>query len=326
MIDVEIKYKSQYANIFLSLFYAILITQIPWDILKGVGFTDLQNYINRFNELASFGDSYINISGTFLGFFVSEGLWSYLLLGFARLDFDAGFSLSIISFLCSFTVCAYVLSKSKWYFSIFLLVNPLLVDLFLSQQRSALAFSLFLIALMNRRISIFIVIFCIAIFIHTASILLFSLYFISNFLVKKIKVTSLKSINMRSLIVFTLFALTVAIGKDIVLTFINDRRGGGIGESVSLAYASFWFFALAVVVILCKTKNLIAVQICISLLVLFCISTLFGQYSARYLSFGYPFLIVCVSHLKGAYSPIFFMLIIFYQFIQWIYWWAFFIN
>lgn len=308
----------QLRNVIVSIVYSLFVTQLHWGEIRGYGFTDLENYLYRFNELSLYGSSIINSTNSLIGLVTSEALWAYLLFFMSKIGFDATTALNTISFICTFIVSFYILKNSKWYISVLLIINPILIDLFLSQHRSALALTIFVFSIQRSNKYIQFSLLFLSCFIHTFFFALSFIYLISQYIDYRLK--KQKLIQVTNFFVFLTLSLSIVLGKDILLSLLNDRRAGGIGESVSFLYASFWLFVLLIISTLCNPLLNRAISLSVALLMLFSITTLFGGYSARYLTLAYPFIIVSVSSIKSVYPIVFFMSIFLYQSVQWIFW------
>lgn len=307
-------------NCLIAVLYALLITNIPWDVIRGVQFEDYLNYIQRINDLKSVGASYINPKGTMLGALTSESLWGYLLLAVANSSIDPSYFLGILSFVNLSVIAYFVLKNIPTIAGIVLLTNPLMIDLVMSQHRNALVVSLLICAIITDKKFIYYLSAAISPFIHTASLIIFPGYLFCKIIGANFATNNF--FQKKTIVIFTGFILGFAltIGREFLLESIGDRRTGHSAGSVSFLYASFWYFLLASLLIFHrKTCNPIF-YFSIFNLVIFTWLTLFNAYSARFLTIAYPFIIICIFNLKKDVRLLLLALLIFYQSAQWYFW------
>ena len=293
---------------------------MPWESLKGISFEDLQNYIDRMAQLEVYGESYIIDSGSYLTNFAKEIGWGYLLLSLTFVFDDYRLALFCVSFFCCFVIATYVLRKTNHIVASILLINPIFVDLLLSQQRSALAFSIFLVSLAYRNNLIIFLLFLVALSIHLASLILFAFLVIVN-LLNNVPFHRREVIkrNVLSFVAVLVLSFSMYILKDIFLGYIGDRRVGDSADSVSMAYSLFWYASLVCLVFFSSRTDRDS-MLAIFFLGVFTVSSLLGEYSARYLSFSLPFLIVALPKLTQGVREFWLVVFLLYAFIQWIYW------
>lgn len=316
-MSIKIDLVSRYTVIVFLIFIVFLT---PWESLKGVSFEDLQNYIDRMVQLDVYGESYIIDSGSYLANFAKEIGWGYLLLLLTFAFDDYRLALFCVSLFCCCVIASYVLRKTNHFVASILLINPIFVDLLLSQQRSALAFSIFLISLAYRNTLIIFLLFLLALSVHLASLILFAFLVIVNLLnnVPFQRREVLKR-NVLSFVAVLVLSLSMYILKDIFLGYIGDRRVGDGADSVSIAYSLFWYASLVCLVFFSSRTDRDS-MLAIFFLGVFTVASLLGEYSARYLSFSLPFVIVALPKLTQGVREFWLVVFLLYAFIQWIYW------
>ncbi len=309
----------------LALLLSFVFTLLPWEEIRGVGFEDYRNYVERIYELGLYGESYLNPSGTILGALTSELLWGYFLLVIAQLGLDPDIFLWSLSFFMVFTVSLFLLKHIHPLLVLLFLFNPLLVDFFMSQHRNALAFTLLLWAIIvgPRHTLMFLVIAIISVFIHTSSILIFPVYYLGWLLAKKYKGVNFKLYT--SFLAFS-FAITVVAGKALVLTYFGDRRADIDGDAVSLLYSFFWFLLLPMLLFFYHGNKTAFFSFVVFNLVIFILFTIVGDYSSRFLVIQYPFLLIALAGIKGSAGFMLFSFLFIYQSVQWVYWFRVFIG
>lgn len=150
-----------------ALIYACLLIAIPWSTVRGEPFFDLTVYIQSFDAGAY--DYLDQLEG--LAYFFSEPLWRQFVGALTAVVGDVETAFQCISFSTS-AVYAYVMLRAHPMTAIFL-PGPLLIDLLLSQVRSAVAGALFLVALLAGGAFLSIGLLAVASLVHSAALLLF---------------------------------------------------------------------------------------------------------------------------------------------------------
>ncbi|WP_163131687.1 hypothetical protein [Agarivorans sp. Alg241-V36] len=305
----------------LAFLFTVLVFLVPWVELRGAGLADLANYIYRFNELKVYGSEFINPDNSLIGYFTSEAAWAYLLLLLSKTGIEAKTAMFAISFFCFLCISSFVFVRVNKLYAALLLVNPLLIDLVMAQQRSALALSLFLLAIPRANQHLKAMLFVMGVFTHAVFLFMSALYYLSKLLSQREREES--SNQFYTLAVIVVVAAVFIFGKDVLLALLGDRRAGVSGKSVSFLYAAFWIVALFYVAAFHKEVPYYHTYMCLFFLTLFLFATLSGQYSSRYIALGYPFFIVTMGSFERNKSLVLFLGLLMYQYLQWIYWWGF---
>lgn len=305
---------------FIAILYALIITSIPWDIIRGAQFEDYLNYIQRINDLKGVGTSYINPRGSILGALTSESLWGYLLLAVANSSINPDYFLTAMSLITLSTISYYILRNTPVMFGVILLTNPLMIDFVMSQHRNALAISLLIYAIMVDKKFIFCLLATVAAFIHTASLVIFSGYLFCEIISKNNITNKFFLKKTITIIAGIAIGLALTLGRELILGSIGDRRVEYNAESVSLLYASFWFLLLAALLLFYKKKYDPIYYFTILNLTTFTLLAFLNTYSVRFLAIAYPFIIICIYNLKKNFPILLFALLIFNQAIQWYFW------
>ncbi len=201
----------------VSLIYASVLVLMPWEVIRGEPFFDLQVYKDSFD----FGtyDYLDQLEG--LPYLFSEPLWRFIIATLTDYTGHISTTLSIVSFFVS-AIYVYVTLRINKYLAFFLLA-PLLVNLLVSQVRSAVAGALFLLSLYYANTFVAIFLFIFSFFIHSASLLVFGLFIVSvllnKFSVRYPNIVKLLAITI-SIVIPLVFALTYIN----ILDYIGDRR------------------------------------------------------------------------------------------------------
>jgi hypothetical protein len=217
----------------------------PWDFISKDGFPDFDNYVLNFDYYISAGSSRIEMYelSTLIQFFTHEVLWNELILALHGITGDSAISLRLVSFFILFTFCLFLLRKVGFLYALLFLINPSVIDVAMSGIRNGLAWSLILIALWGRSELIKICLFVVALFIHSSSMALLILYYLTRTAAHYFKERWLLFIGLMSGIGIGL-GLTVL--NEMVLGAIGDRRSGAeyVVGGDSFRLAAIWMLLL----------------------------------------------------------------------------------
>ncbi|NOI82327.1 hypothetical protein F0237_16790 [Vibrio tubiashii] len=307
----------------ISLLLSCFVVFMPWPEIRSFPFVDIVNYVVRYNLIIEngFGFDFIQ-TGAIREYVFAEVSWAYFLYLAGKFSIPPYLALHTVSFLCCFLISWFTVSRVKNLAYVLLLLNPLLIDLVLSQQRSALAFVIMLVAIAcyQRHKVIFLFLFCAAFSVHMSSLILFSFLTLAM-LFNRTRCHENENVN--TLIIFLAIlvgALVVVGGQDAVLALLGDRRAYGSAGSQSLLYSSVWGALLVLFIAFSKQEKNGLFYFTISLLSLFVISTLFSTYSSRYLAFAFPFILISLSDLRSEIRLPFMGIILTYVLLQWSLW------
>lgn len=230
-----------FLSIVLSICYATVVVIFPWELISKDGFPDFYNYILNFDYYVATETSIFNLRelSTVIQLFTHEVLWNELILSLHKITGDSAVSLRIVSFFILFTFCLFLLRKVGLTYSLLFLINPSVIDVAMSGIRNGLAWTLIVIALWCRSEIIRFCLFVASIFIHSSSLVLLIMYYLTRTASNYFKERKLLLIGIISGVGFGL-ALTVL--NEIFLGAIGDRRSGSEyvvgGDSFKLA--SIW--------------------------------------------------------------------------------------
>lgn len=234
-----------FLSIVLSICYATVVVIFPWELISRDGFPDFDNYIQNFDYYISAGTSRVELYGlsTVIQFFTHEVLWNELILTLHGFTGDSAISLRIVSFFILFTFCLFLLRKVGFIYSLLFLINPSVIDVAMSGIRNGLAWTLIVIALWGRSEIIRFCLLVVSLFIHSSSIVLLILYYLTRTAANYFKERTLLFIGLSAGVGFGL-ALTVF--NEMVVGAIGDRRSGAEyvvgGDSFKLA--SIWLLLI----------------------------------------------------------------------------------
>lgn len=317
MMNVDIGHIKKH---FYPFFFAIFVILIPWEDLQGFKFIDLNNYrIYFLFEKPVY--EYANFSNLF-DYVKREALWHYLGFFFVKdIGVNVDLYLGMISFFCLYVFSWFVL-KYSCLPNVFLLFNPLVVTLCMSQLRSAFAVSLLFVAYQIDNVYLKLL-FCISsIFIHTSvSIFLFAFFYI-KFFVHKFK-------NNKFALCLIIFVLSICISlsigsfRAVILGFIGDRRASYVDASSSVMYMSCWiifffFYLFQEKIFFQNVINSYSFMI-LSIVV---VNIFTGGYSTRFLALFFPIIVISIYNLK-MFKFFSYEIYFIYSFFQWFYWMKF---
>ncbi len=308
-------------------FLAILFTAYPWENFAG-GFVDRAVYKNYFLYEVSVLD-YKKFT-TFFDYVTNEYLWHFVIKNLiAYIEIEWVFL--AISLFAAVVFFNFIVTQHG-FIALAFLINPLIVDLFFSQLRLALAFAILLFAyqLTNRYILAFCAV--VAAFIHTAVLLFVLIFFIAR-LVSRFNFIILISSSSESdaskyfkyAILFSaglLISLLLGPLREPLLSIVGDRRATYSPDMTStLAYTSLWLLLLPV--FLLQTEKWFKSEIncfatIITTLVVFCY--FFSTYGTRFLAAGLPMIICAIMDMDEPWKAISLIAITGYMILQWIYW------
>lgn len=306
--------------IILSFIFASIIMTVPWEKLNGAPFRDKLVYLNY----AQYGVNRLNYVSfdTFYSYFFNEWLWHYIVLNVEKYTSYTYFFNSI-SFLSLFSMSFYLLKRHRVY-SLILLINPLVIDLVMSQYRISLAMSLILLAIhMKSKSRIRIVLIFIASLIHT-SVLLFIFTYCTILLIWRL--FGHKPKIYLSLLIFLGMSISIILSGavNIILEGLGDRRAEYAIDSLSssISYLSFWILNFFILIYFFSKHRVKNMNQSLSLVVLseIAFNVIFGGYSTRILSVMFP--VIMSTNLDTSVYQKFLILMFFsiYSYLQWIYW------
>ncbi len=292
-------------------FISLIIVYTPWAEIRGVEFVDLENYLNKIEYLSRTNSEVL---------YNNEFIWGYIISIISKFE-NHIFVFSVLSFLSCVFVCWYTYRNLNYKPLALFLINPLMVDFFVSQTRSAVAISICLIGLrFSNPLKYLIVITSIG--IHTSMSLLLLMVLTFDFLSYSKNKFGLKNLDLYNY-TFCLFSpIVIALLYTAILSFIGDRRAEFSGsETVTFKFILFWVFSLAFFLfyfIQTRTDDFNSFLL-IYFLSLFIGFSIFNIYSLRFLTYSIPFVILGIDHIKTG-RAIYINLLFLYFTILWLFW------
>lgn len=302
----------RYKHWFFAIFYAFFFVYlIPWTDILGREFWDIDNYLFRIAYLHRDGKEATHSAVQWL---FSEPLWREIIIAIGYFFDPSHYRLALyfISFIALTLFGSFFFRRIEFYIIMILLINPLTVNLFIEQIRSALAFSLLLVAydLSSKRGAIFLMI--LACSIHAAMPIFIGIYFL---LLHFNRIIEERKLYLVILGVSLLMAFFMNYGIEILLQLIGDRHAGYNDEveGSSIAFSLFWFLIALFLSVFSEFENeeeriLIAYSILVSSFFFF--SSVLGGYGQRYVALSLAIIIISIGYLpkhfkQGTYVALF---------------------
>lgn len=309
---METSFFSRYQHWIFAVVYALFfVFFIPWRDILGREFWDINNYLFRIAYLHRDGQEAVFFGVQWL---LDEPLWKGIILAIGYLFEQPHYRFALygVSFIALTLYGSFFFRRIEPYIIMILLINPLTVNLFIEQIRSALAFSLLLVAydLSSRRGAIFLMV--VASLIHAAMPIFIGIYFILHYVNQMVEE---RKLYLAILGVSFLMAFFMTYGLDAILEFLGDRHAG-YNEDISgssFAFSIFWFLVALVLSIVSDFHNeeqRIIIGYSILILSFFFFSSLLGGFAQRHLSLSLAMIIIAISYLpkhfkQGTYVALF---------------------
>ncbi len=314
------------SNWIFSLLYAyVFIYLIPWTELYGAELADIHAYIARI--------VYLNRGGfegdpSGIQWILSEPIWKQIMLFISHNITDYRAALYFISFVTVFIYTSFLLKRVEFYIAMILLLNPMMVDLFVAQMRSVLAFGIVLISYdlslrENKSKFVPILLLLVAMLIHASMPLFYAFYFLLYYYNNRVQ-------DYKYYFVAFIFGVFIAFfmkyGVTTLLTLIGDRHAN-FDEYISgssIAYSISWMIIAFIVGTFgdfSDRRRRILVAYAIMIMSYFFFSSVLGIFAARYVALVMPLIIVSISYLpqhikQGTY--LFLLLYNIYSFKYWL--------
>lgn len=319
------KISKKYFEYLLIFIFSFFVAFTPWDEIRSIVSIDRSNYYNYFmyetNRL-----SYIDLI-SILDFIKNEWFWHYSISFLANV-LNLNLIFNMIGFFTFLSFSIFLFKKTNILY-VFLLVNPLIIDLIYSQLRMSFALIFFIssILLFKRSRIISLILIAISCLTHTAMLPFFIIYYLCKY------IYDIKNFDNAKVIVATLLGLfsSLILGpfKNNILLYIGDRRSDYNDEvlSSSFLYLSFWVLVLFVfyfqyIIYNFKIKfNDSNVLFAVSMLSLILLNLFIGGYSTRILAFSLPFIFILIYNFISIYKILILFLYLIYVFAYFYIWW-----
>lgn len=258
--------KITWPYILFSFTYAFVFAHVPWDAFKATGdFRDVYNYVYKIDILRDFGIEYYNVEPGLISALKSEYLFLKFLSLLSYLPFEAHVILRYISIFSIFSFHLFIARRAGMIIASIALINPIMIDLFMSQLRSAFAFSLFYITASKYRLIFERAILSIALFIHTS----IAGFWVAMEIADKGMAFGSESRVRRTLFIFGSIVSVIIIFNSIsplILAAAGDRRVLSEFANKSFSYSFLWLTFFTFLTILLSFKrhlSLVSIITCI---------------------------------------------------------------
>lgn len=309
-----------------SLLYAALILWVPWAELRGTEFVDIFNYLRRIEYIRLYSLDGIDFGDSIISMMSSEFAWSWITSVFLRLGFTGEEFLAIMSGFSASVAAWFLARRVGGIAAVIMLINPISIDLYASQIRSAVAFSIFLLAAsfigngtLKRAGSLALMVF--TFFIHASMPVLLGVYAASHFIGSRL------SWSPRRRVVITVsmaiaMALVFVVVAPIIINAIGDRRNLTAEGSKSIAYVAFWLILAGLLAISYNPRNTTLWTYFFGLIILIFVvlSELMNTPLFRFIALSIPVILSCLPDLSRFNRPIIFLLWPLYDILLFSYW------
>ncbi len=214
--------KKTLTTVVASLAYACFVVFFPWgEIAKQEDWKDFTRYVEHFNMQEPSRVEWQGID-SIQGYFVGEVLWYEIMRWFTAYTGEAAIALRLVSFFICMVWGIFLFSRIPVGWALLFLLNPISLDVVMSQIRNGFAWSLIIIGLAASSLSIKWLMFVSAPFIHSSSAGLIALVLTAKMVAERVR-------SKRALIIFmivpgVMLGLALTVGNELVLGALGDRR------------------------------------------------------------------------------------------------------
>lgn len=309
-----------------SLLYAALIIWFPWEELRGSEFSDIANYLRRVERIRLYSLDYFDFGDSILSMLSSEFAWSWLTAIFLNFGFTGEGFLMVMSGFSAFVASWFLARRVGGLAAMIMLLNPISIDLYASQIRSAVAFSVFLLAVSivgsgmpRKAASAGLMVF--TFFVHASMPLLLAVYAAAKFLGARISWRP-----RRRVAIAVALALVMAIGfvvlAPLIISALGDRRTLSAEGSRSLAYMAFWLIFSVLLAISYNARNtaMWTYHFGLITMVFAAVSEVAGTPLFRFIGLALPVILASLPVLSRTNRLIIFVLLPLYDMLLFAYW------
>lgn len=316
--------KRNFERFVFVVFFSVVFSFIPWEGIwnstHGGNFNDREVYRDMFLNGSYHADA-CSFSDV-IGCITSERLWSYGVGFLLEQGMHLEHIFQWVSFLLVLAFCCFLTIKNTATWPVFLLFNPLVVDLAFSQLRLSLALVFLYCSYLSSSKSMRMLLALCSFFVHTASIVFFLIYIVARLSAKEFTIA-----RGKLFVIFLLIsaggAFSVLLGplRELILSFLGDRRAQYQYFSGSVLYSLFWVGLLGLS--LFQRSNFfhrLENRFSIIILSMVAFNILFSGYSTRFLAASFPAIISYMLNLRDEYRVVAFLIFFCYGYAQWVFW------
>ena len=313
---------STWASLIWAGLIATIYIMVPWESMSGrPKFADLDNYLAAIELIASVptpeGSSHVT-------WLLTEPGWSLLLLLIARFAEDPQQALLLISCMSATAFLWFMHRRAGAVLSLIIIFNPLVIDLLLSQVRSAFALGLLFTSLGCKNWIVKSTLALLACSVHSVSLVLLPCYFLGMWL-QRSKVLQVRWLKGAICIgVALVLAWTLSYGREVLLSELGDRRAVYDVDPGSVMFVSFWMlWALAVIAVRSVffrglwhwSDSMVVILLSTAFFM-----TVFSTNGVRFVSLALPLVACNLNLIRGAPKMAGLVMLTTYQAIQFAYW------
>jgi len=312
--------------VILAAAFAIIVVNYFSEV-RSDRFPDRDLYLEKIPSLISLDDKYDIPTDNVFRILFSEIGWRYLLIsvGLHFDDFERG--LNLISFVTLFIFTLFCIQYRKpRYITFIFLLNPIVIDLVMSQQRSAFAMAVFMTGLMLSRLTgkraLLLVGGLTAQSIHFTFIIFFAIYMLAQYLSTKFLSYNFNVRKIFAVGCGILLSLSILFSRTMLYNLSDNYKFVLDYGSSTVLSSFFWFCLLLALIVLSKRKAVRSWQYCyaIVLLTLFIIFTLSNFYNTRFLALSFPIILNSLRDTTKSAQPLLYAGLLIYQCALYSYW------
>lgn len=321
---VNLMTRRDYERSLFIITFSLIFSFLPWENIwystHGYNFIDREVYRDIFLNQPPYGEpcSFSSI----VECISNERLWDYVVRFLIGQGVQLEYIFQSISFLLIAAFCFFLAKKVANGWPFFLLFNPLVIELAFSQLRLSLALSLLYFAYLSKAKSLRMLLAFCSIFIHTASVLFIAMYIFAYSSGNKLVLA-----RGKCFVIFILaltggvFSLLLGPLRELILSYVGDRRAQYQDLSSSVLYSLFWVGLLGCSLFqqgrfLDRLEN----RFSIIILSLVAFNILYSGYSTRFIAASFPVIICYMLNMSREYRVIVVSMFIYYTYAQWVYW------
>lgn len=287
-----------------ALILSAIFVYLPWEGLSGEGFPDRDNNLDSIDVMLRNGAQLFDLEGVdLLAVALNEYLWREILLLVGQFSYDTSAGFTVVSLVAATLVAFHVVRRAGMSYAVPFLFAPLVVDLFLSQTRSALALGIFMCAVAIRRFAwLRTLLFVVAFMVHSFAAVLSAIYVANSFLMSQSRVPSRVKL-LGTLFIGLCISAIWAFLASYIFSLVGDRRADQDEIlPVSLTFALWWVAISSMLVLFARVNGRSGeghfVMLAVTLQSMFVFTTMFGAGGLRFLSLSLPLVFIAISTIR----------------------------
>lgn len=305
-----------------AVLFSWLFVLIPWFTWRPRAFKDVNAYVAQLEALRANNEVLDFDRLTSVEYIVSEPLWRQIL---ATLDLtnDPRDALTLVTFFVVLVFSSYMFVRVNPWFAAFIMFNPSVIDLVVSQTRSATAAAFALVAASSKRTSIACVLMVAAALIHTLTFMFLAVYCVAKFLERMRHKADYLTLCSCAFGIGVAFAILFSLSRAGLLQAVGDRRGyvEDVGGN-TISYTIYWVLLAGAFTFTYRLKNEIVWRdfYSVVIMVMPLVTTIFHATTARLIPLTIPFIVEGISARPKALRLYMASSLIAYQLLHYSYW------